>query len=74
MLLKSGFGYLPLNTTIRNLPVSPEAVPSLVVAALAAGYQPQKDERGRVGAIARVRLNGKRYSALLVEKEASYQV
>ena len=41
---------------------------------MAAGYQPQQDERGRAGAIARVRLNGKRYSALLVEKEASYSL
>ena len=56
------------------LTVSPEAAPGLVEAALAAGYQPQQDERGRAGAIARVRLNGKRYSALLVEKEASYSL
>lgn len=58
------------------LTVTPEAGLPLVEAALAAGYQPLNDERGRAGAITRVKLKGKRYAAPVagVEKEASYSL
>lgn len=58
------------------LTVSSEAAPSLVELALAAGYQPLRDERGRAGAITRIKLKGKRYAVPEAElgKEASYSL
>jgi hypothetical protein len=49
------------------LTVSSEAAPALVEAALTAGYQPLRDERGRAGAITRIKLKGKRYAAPKME-------
>jgi hypothetical protein len=58
------------------LTVSPDAGPTLAAAAFAAGYQPWHDERGRAGAITRIKLKGKRYAASVADvgKEASYRL